>query len=805
MRIFLLFAVCLSLSAAEEMSDEESLAVRRIADFWEEGEIQIAKSQIEGFLIQFPDSPYFDTLCAALGDLFLRESSYQIALNYYAQIGEQTVVDRVFLHRMQCLYQLQWQATLADECEAFLKRAESASPQDRLQATYLLTIALSQQCFQAEKSEEERLALAARAKPHFEAIANSEASEEASMAYAHLCCVLKDFERASKVYLDLAARGINPEEMRFQAALLQAKFDKALSSATFATLAQGSSPHAKESVYNQLVLAFEQGNFEDIVQNKDGWLEKVPGERTSFVHLIVGKSLLSLKKYPEAAQEFSAFLALNQSKDALRPAALHLLEAAYHANDLALLELSIHHLQEINPKDAEMSKALLAKAELLMKAGKSLDAAQTLNILITQFGASPERPQALLAQMNIAMSQSDWASCKTKAGAFLKEFPSHVSAWKTLITASSFLGDKEELSRDLEQLLAVCKALSSEEKCEFQFLLGKTSFELGLYEKTLEQLRGLEKPDAALLSAFCYRDGFQDMEAFCKWAEEALAQGATLLSVGEQRMALFNGYLTLGKLPKAAEHLLGAFEAKTEIKKENLLWLANFLYGEFEKRPETASVAYKFLLALSDNSHLVKIAKLEQFLGKTVEAIARLEGSTEKEALLLLGELMMQQGNLARAETLFSQAATGQGRFSAAAALQTARLQMARGQTAEAAVLLKNLVLQKSLENEPFHLEAGLDYVELQGSEITKRLQLLNKLKTDFTAQNDLLAKDYHLARTHFPEKNKIYEQYMLYVDAEILFSEQKELQAKELLLQLKKEPLSLPLEARIQRRLKSL
>jgi TolA-binding protein len=714
---------------------------------------------------------------------------------------------------MQCLYQLEWHATLADECEAFLKRTEATSPEDRLQASYLLAVALYHQCLHPEKNEETRLALATRVKPYLESIGSSPLTEEIAGAYAHLCCVLKDFKSASQAYLDLANRGSNPEAMRFQAALLQAKFDKSLSLATFAELAQGSGLHAKESIYNQLVLAFEQGSFEEIVREKEKWLEKVPSERLGSARLVMGKSLLSLKRYAEAAQEFSVFL--NEVKDAPKPAVLLLLEAAYHANDLGLLNDSIHRLQAIDPHAPEMSKALLAKAELLMKAGKTSDAAQELNNLLTTFSSSPEKPFALFAQMNIALSKREWASCRVQAAAFLKEFPAHslnVSTWKILIRASSFMEDKQQLTADLEALLATKDLLNLREQSEFQLLLGKTNFEMGLYEKTLEQLRDIENPDAALLQALCYRDGFQDIEAFCKFAEQALSLGATSLSPGQQRMALFNGYLTLGQLSKAAEHLRGAFEAKAEIRKENLLWLADFLYGEFEKKPETAQIAHQFLsemvLASPSESLLIKLAKLEQHLGKTAEAIGRLEKLEGREALFLLGELMMEQGNLERAETLFSQAATGQGRLSAAAALQNARLQIARGQTAKAAILLKDLVLQKNLGSEPLHLEAGLDYIELQTkgeAEAKKRLQLFHKLKTDFTEQNDLLAKDYHLARTQLPEKNRLYEQYMLYVDAEILFSEQKELQAKELLLQLKKEPLSLSLDTRIQRRLKSL
>src|SRR3989338_1376902 len=64
-------------------TEEEGLFLRRIADFWQEGEYQIAKSQMEEFIVEYPESPFSDALCAALGDLFLREKNFSTALNYY--------------------------------------------------------------------------------------------------------------------------------------------------------------------------------------------------------------------------------------------------------------------------------------------------------------------------------------------------------------------------------------------------------------------------------------------------------------------------------------------------------------------------------------------------------------------------------------------------------------------------------------------------------------------------------------------------------------------------------------------------
>ena len=56
-------------------AEEESLFVRRIADFWEEGEYALAGGQIEEFIALYPESTFVGPLANALADLLIREKS----------------------------------------------------------------------------------------------------------------------------------------------------------------------------------------------------------------------------------------------------------------------------------------------------------------------------------------------------------------------------------------------------------------------------------------------------------------------------------------------------------------------------------------------------------------------------------------------------------------------------------------------------------------------------------------------------------------------------------------------------------
>jgi len=86
---------------------------------------------------------------------------------------------------------------------------------------------------------------------------------------------------------------------------------------------------------------------------------------------------------------------------------------------------------------------------------------------------------------------------------------------------------------------------------------------------------------------------------------------------------------------------------------------------------------------------------------------------------------------------------------------------------------LKDLMTRKSLVQEPIHLEAGFAYAQIAAvldkqSPQKRYLEELRGLKAQFAHKTDLWAKDYHRARTLHPEKDAIYQAYMMLADAQI-------------------------------------
>jgi TolA-binding protein len=832
MRLYWLMCVVGSLVYGAE-SDDEALFLRRIADFWQEGEYQIAKMQMEEFICEYPESPFSDALCAALGDLFLREKNYSNALNYYAQIQSTEFNQKVFLNRMQCLYEMQWYATLADECEAYLQT------ESNLHVTYFLAIALYHQCINASKETDSLLKLAERAQPHFETLYRSDLSNEISQGYAHLCCILKNYEKATEIYLDLARKDPkSEEEMLFQVALIQSEYNKQLALETFDRIAKLGGKKSKEAVYNRMVLAFELGRYEDLA--KENSIDQIPPDRIGAARLFLGRSLLHLKKYQDAVQELKAYISEAPVSESLYAALLSLLDASYQCGDLISLDEAIEKLAASYPENPELPKAYFSRAQILKKQERYSDAKNQLESLLSQFPAFQQKAQAAFELTHLDYKLKNWHCCYQSGLKFLHEFPQHELApfaWRYFVSSSSEIAaitpeHLPQLAVDLEMFLKL--ALSDTEKSEWQLLLAKTYFEMRQYEEAIKSLQNQESPNALLLLSLCYRDGYRDIQQFCEIAEQALSKGANLVEPGQLHLSLYNGYLELSQIEKGAQHLYQAYMAKAELKIDNLLWLADHYYnqfleyeGNFVLAARAGALLDKCKTALQNDpckadlqieSVLTKLAKVYSILGRLDEAITLMESLPflGNEAKLILAEIYAKNGLAEKAAPLYdsivASLGTGRSLIGAAARLQRARLKLAKEtpNLVEIATQLKDLVVQKNFEGEPLYLEAALDYVSLIAkNDPSKKISLLQKTKSDFLQTEDLLSKDYHAARAQSSRKNQIFQGYMNLIDAEILAAQaeidlqnQKELQAKSktILLQMMNEQLCSSLDARVRK-----
>ncbi|MBI3508043.1 MAG: hypothetical protein HY069_00150 [Chlamydiia bacterium] len=618
LKFCLILVPCLIFGSWQAETEDEALFLRRIADFWEEGEYLVAKAQIEEFLTAYPNSGFGDTLRAALADLLLREKNYSEALHRYTEISQPEIANRCFLNRMQCLYHLGWYATLADSCEEFLQQEPPQNPQQKLQTTYFLAIALYQQCLNTAKDPETPIRLAIRAKPYFETLLESELSSEAAQAFAHLSCILKDYSKAAKIILDQAKKmPESEEELLFQAALIQAEYDKDLAIQSFSQIAKAGKGKSKDAAYNCLVLSFDMGHFDELVAQKETFLSKIPEERIGLAHLFLGRSFLALKKYSDAVTELKAYLSATDpsSTEFERAALLSLLEASFHANDLPSFDFAHAQFLRHFSHDPELANIFFTRCQILKKSGEPEEARQSMENLLAECPDFTQKNQVLFELIQLDYNEKRWQECVDRARLFLHTIePQHELTpytWRYLLSSLLEQGEKKQLIEELLSALQQPELFQTPEKADWQFILAKTYYEQGEMsqaQKILSLLLEEKQPfpqqaNVKLLAAFCYRDQEQNLEQFCKWAEEAIREKTNLLDPGPLHAALFNAYLQRSIsasdcLPQAEDHLYAAFEAKEPIEQQNLLWLIE-RYGE--KFPERSAAILDRCISASEN------------------------------------------------------------------------------------------------------------------------------------------------------------------------------------------------------------
>ena len=798
-KLFLLFALPFLLFGNWETQNEnEALFLNRIADFWEEGEYSIAKTQIQEFLSQYPESAYTDSLNAALGDLFLREKNASFALESYAKIEDPEISARVFINKLECLLEVQWFSSLVDECEAYLKNNPASDVSQTV--THYLAKALYELSLNSEG--EKRIAFAEKAKPHFENLMGTNLKNEITQSYAHLLTVLKEYEKAANLYFDLAKEGSS--EHLFKAALLQAEYDKELALRTLESFLEIS--QSPEAHFSRLSLLFDLELYEKITESRDFFLNNVSSSNFSLAHLLIGRSFFQLERYEEACLELGSFIASQEAANpSLYSALLMLIKASEKAGDLPLFSIGLNKLELLYPGDESLIQAKLSKALLLKKQNRTEEALRELSRI-------EERPEVLLEEISIYDKMGSWRKTRELAFTFLSKYPNHAMtslAGKYLIAASTEIANSNEegkkvLIDDLKNLLKK-QFIPDETKLFWQYLLGKTYFILNELKPAKELLETATKNtsfpeevigDAYLILGLCYKN---DLDSFISYLEKSLQSKD--VDKGFIHSSLYNAYLKKD-VEKAELHLFEAFKANAKIEEKNLLWLSSKLIDK--ERPLDAIDVLKHISGELAQKELARAHFSMQEYNETIALLKPLE--KDPKTTLLLGKAYARIGNKKGAkellDSLYLEISFLRTFCGAAAYLESARLDYADGEkpSIETLAKLKNLILQKTISNEPTYFEASLDYITLQTQRpqdeereevealLRKKLSLLEKAKKEFEREDDLLSKDYHAGRKSSSLLNAIYTGYMDFIDAEIFTTksllekdslEQRQLQAK--------------------------
>ena len=616
-------------------STEEAFLIRRIAEFWKDGDYAIVKTQISDFFTKYPDSAMKEYFLGILGDLELQEGKYQEALATYSSIQDPEVYQKIIVNKLQCYYELSDYAAIEREGRPFLAvtAEDVASRKDEL--NFLMGEAYFRQALEAE-SHEQKQSLAHQALPFYELLENSSYDDLRLFALAEINNILDRNEAATTLYLELAKKHPGQaEELLFQAATLQASFDKEAATTNFEEVISMNGARKHEATYNSIILLFEKEAYSDVLERAPKLTPYLSEEHLPTLNFMIGKSHFALDHIQDAIAPLDAYIATQTLPSTqLKNALLIEMTCARIASDNTLFTKAFDHFATLFAEDSELPKALFMHAMLLKESGNAEGALEKLTLVEKGYPSFEDRESLLFELAHTNYELENWSESRTQFDAYLKEFPEHErssSAWKFFLSDCLHLHQGEHnypveyFYRDLSATLMHEEILSADEQRDCRLLQARIAYELSRYQESLDLLSNSvlgtideethkeALAEAYFLTALNHQALGGNPAEFCLHVENALTLAPEVYSTSNTHLQLFNAYVSLSgllNLPEgrsvslsehereyvdhAAKHLYAASRIDpTSIKIENRLWLANHYYLKVTSDIDKQEVVHK--------------------------------------------------------------------------------------------------------------------------------------------------------------------------------------------------------------------
>jgi tetratricopeptide (TPR) repeat protein len=825
-----LFATQAIMVPQDKLTPEEAFFLRRVTEFWKDQDWVLVKKQIADFLSTHETSNIHNNLYALLGDILYKESDYANALATYNKISDMSVLERTISRKAQCLY-------LAGNYDEVIQTLTPVLQEEKIDYKEEMQFILADSLFRKmrEKADREiKQELALKAKPLLLELFNTSYQDKVLLPLAEVHRELKEEQEAAPLYFMLADKmPLQKEELLLQAAVLQLEFDPLIAISTFQQVVDLGGAKAGEAACQEFYLLFQNERFSDLVSRAPKIEMNLNEEQKLLFEFCLARSHFKLNQFPEAIHHFNLFIEKESEPTPHKRAAfLTLIHCSQKTDNSVLFDQTLTKFLKDFPGDEEAGKALLLHAQTALQKGDITQASLDLNDLLRDFPDFPDQETLLYDQALLFSKTQQWEKSRTAFIAYLEKYPTTAHSnliWASIVhssvqelkgsTTDQMQEKKQQLVSDLSKALTLSNLFSKDEEAAYQFLLGQLKFDLSQFSESVVELEHFcdkhsqhpSVPEAYLLIALAHRELKSNPELFIPAAEKALRGTDDPKHKTALRLQLFNAYLTIKEFDKAAENLYQTFVVEgTYIQPENQLWLASY-YLEKDEIEKSVEI-YKKILVI-DDSYQVNFDPAQTYLEGETLRFASLLGLVEKEKVLrsLISvqnrhELLpwKQQDNaqlelaktylglnqqieaLAAFDTILAKA---QGPIRNVALLEKSRLLLAQSHenpsedneiVRSVLTTFKDLQIQKQLTGEPVHLEAALDYAELRISlsPETKRpesaLFFLNRVKEDFNAKDDPISEEYHEARLRYPEKDRLFINYMKFIDAEILAWEAK-------------------------------
>ena len=861
-------------------SDEEAFLIRRIAEFWKDGDYAIVKEQIHDFIQKYPKSTLKDYLQGILGDLCLQQNDYKQALTLYGSITEPALKEKIILNKLQCYYEEGLYKNLYTEAEPYLASKSEDFIERKNEFHFILAESYFRDALTIE-DEKAKMALMSKATPFYEGLNKTEFEEVSSFALAEIYRLSGQTTKAIDLYMVLAEKYPSKKEgVLFNAALLEANINKNSAIDLFNRVVALNGTKFGEASFNRLILYFQTEQYENVVNQHRLVYSHVPEDQMATYHFIVGKSYYNIKDYESAVLPFEKYILEQKThSDQLRDALVLQLSCAKETSNEPLFDKSLAKLKTSFPSDQELGKAYFMHAMMLKKEGNFAKAEAQLKVIFDQKVQFNDQETLLYEYAIVCHENQKYDTSYQVLKHYLKDFSQSEkasSAWRYFLSDCLHLSKKEDKSsfydkkvflEDLAAVLAHKQSLSQDEIKEYRLLFAKLSYELSHYNQALENLTSYLKEypedkslaEAHLLTALTLSKLDADPENFCYHLEKAIGLAPEVYNTSSLQLQLYNAYITRAQAPKIASDVQSAYydkaatylyhalkDTSSPIKTENQLWLASYYYNLSKSylnqhwthgAGDDKNVAnfvdrsleiYQKVLATGKTSiksidssslflegEVLKYADVAGIRGHQEKRIAILKSLVEqqnkhkdwnwqfkRQALYELASAQEKTHNSEAALETYSQIADFPSLatpITTASAMKSAKLKFdlldkkqKNEKNSQVVIILnqlKDLQIRKSAISEPYHLEAGLEYIKIRTLlspdplKDSRYLFFLIRMKEDFTASEDTLALDYKKSLKENPEKQALYDSYMKFIDAEIF-----RMQAKQLASENKKE-----------------
>jgi len=609
LRYFPLFFISIAffLSAGEDQAvDDEALFARRIIAFWKDRELEVCKHQIERFLASYPNSAFNDHFRVVLADAYRAEKQYQKALSVYEAIASSEILASCRSQRIDCLFQAERFTAIVEELEAEMLETDW-SQADKQQQRYALKLVSAYRMLD-EKSANER------AKQLLQTLLSDAACEEAAYPLVDIYKACGDDRAAVELLFDLAdkEKSHNKENLLYQAALLQARFDEEQALLTFSEVQHINGEKKAAAAKAKFLLLAQLKRYDQILKEKDLAASIDDADCREVMQYLTGMSYLR-QNQAEAAYTILDQLAAGSENTVAEAASLGLIAAAYDLGKDALLsDISERYLKTYPNADGGGS-ARFFRAMALKKQKKWDKALDELDD-IEQLYPSYDKLEAVCYEKALCLfALKRFDESYEQLMRQLMRFPNGEYRTRAIYLAPkatlALLKDRSEdthlcsrLINDLEFALEIPGIMPIDQQHSYALTLANAYYRQGDSDKCKRILLNIVRnpcqdettASAHLLLAQCYKEEEDANDSFIQHSEQALLILPKHPEAPKVHLNLFNAYIQRAnenatdaypEKKKAAQHLYAAIRGKkNKVKRAHCFWLADFFYSELASK-----------------------------------------------------------------------------------------------------------------------------------------------------------------------------------------------------------------------------